>query len=614
MNNEELMMNNEKYKCFEFDVGAGDFVSAQIDTNKFDAFAVGACIARPQENKNNAKGITLIALIITIIIMLILAGITLNLTLGEHGIFKTARDASDEYSKQEAKERLELVLLDMQAEKITNSAYNENEYLTKKIEENDMKVDGNTVTVGKWKFEIDRSVPQISGNGQVDEESKEIVRTGLIAWYDGIENTDGEHSYDTTTWKDLSGNNASGATINGATWTKDGLYFDGSNDWVNMNSILMPETDNFTIDMVFSIFVNKNSGGNYILAQNNEYSTSRTGIGTYNNEIGVWGESCTDASQITVYKAKMTEKINVVFARNKDIFEIWVNGKKEKEYIKQEATIAQVNTVLGRWGLNNELYFNGTIHSIKAYDKALDNQEIMQNYKVNNNKFNIEEKIGNEEIVTQGLIAWYDGIENTDGEHDYDTTTWKDISGNNVQGATINGATWTPNGLLFDGNDWVNMNSILMPETNNFTIDIIATISQYGGSSGNYILAQNNSSGNSSARTGIGMYNTEFGIFGASCTDGSPIKIFIPKLAEKINIMIRKNEDRIEVWINEKKEKEYIKQGATISQVNTVLGRWGLYNGYYFNGIIHSVKSYDRALNSNEITQNYNANKLRFNI
>ena len=38
-------------------VGAGDFVSAQIDTNKFDAFAVGAesISAQHDTNKSNAN-------------------------------------------------------------------------------------------------------------------------------------------------------------------------------------------------------------------------------------------------------------------------------------------------------------------------------------------------------------------------------------------------------------------------------------------------------------------------------------------------------------------------------------------------------------------------------
>ncbi len=50
------------------------------------------------------KGITLIALVITIIILLILAGITINLTLAPDGIIKRAQDAGDEYKESQDRE------------------------------------------------------------------------------------------------------------------------------------------------------------------------------------------------------------------------------------------------------------------------------------------------------------------------------------------------------------------------------------------------------------------------------------------------------------------------------------------------------------------------------
>lgn len=44
------------------------------------------------------NGITLIALVITIIVLLILAGITISLTLGEHGIINMAEKAGKNYT------------------------------------------------------------------------------------------------------------------------------------------------------------------------------------------------------------------------------------------------------------------------------------------------------------------------------------------------------------------------------------------------------------------------------------------------------------------------------------------------------------------------------------
>ncbi len=52
----------------------------------------------------NAKGITLIALVITIIILLILAGITLNILLGEGGIIQQTEQAEEQTDKASLKE------------------------------------------------------------------------------------------------------------------------------------------------------------------------------------------------------------------------------------------------------------------------------------------------------------------------------------------------------------------------------------------------------------------------------------------------------------------------------------------------------------------------------
>ncbi len=71
------------------------------------------------KNKNMKKqrGITLIALVITIIVLLILAGVTLNLVIGENGIIRTAEQAGKNYMNAQDKELAEL-------EKFANSLNN----------------------------------------------------------------------------------------------------------------------------------------------------------------------------------------------------------------------------------------------------------------------------------------------------------------------------------------------------------------------------------------------------------------------------------------------------------------------------------------------------------
>ena len=54
----------------------------------------------------NEKAITLIALVVTIIVLIILASISINLVLGENGIITKAKDTRDETGIASQKEQL----------------------------------------------------------------------------------------------------------------------------------------------------------------------------------------------------------------------------------------------------------------------------------------------------------------------------------------------------------------------------------------------------------------------------------------------------------------------------------------------------------------------------
>ncbi len=66
-----------------------------------------------KENFKGKKGITLIALVITIIVLLILAGVTIATLTGENGILSNATRAKDETDEASAREKLALLLMDI---------------------------------------------------------------------------------------------------------------------------------------------------------------------------------------------------------------------------------------------------------------------------------------------------------------------------------------------------------------------------------------------------------------------------------------------------------------------------------------------------------------------
>lgn len=108
---------------------------------------------RRNKMKKNVKGITLIALVITIIIMLILAGVSLNVMFGENGLITRAKGAGLDWKKEEFREQ---VIADLGS--ALGSCYEEGNYeptledVAEKMEEMGYTVTDNengTITVEK---------------------------------------------------------------------------------------------------------------------------------------------------------------------------------------------------------------------------------------------------------------------------------------------------------------------------------------------------------------------------------------------------------------------------------------------------------------------------------
>ncbi len=75
----------------------------------------------------NQKGITLIALVITIIVLLILAGVSIAMLTGQNGILTQANSAKSDTSRAEAIEKINLALNAVKSEvykqQVTSSSY-----------------------------------------------------------------------------------------------------------------------------------------------------------------------------------------------------------------------------------------------------------------------------------------------------------------------------------------------------------------------------------------------------------------------------------------------------------------------------------------------------------
>ena len=121
---------------------------------------------------NSNNGITLISLVITIIILLILAGVTLSLTLGDNGIINQAQNAKEAQEIAAIKEDIQLAILDKEIEK-GGEGLTEEELEEILKDYGEIQEDGNTIKTDEgYEIDIDEIYKPGAGGGDAatDEE------------------------------------------------------------------------------------------------------------------------------------------------------------------------------------------------------------------------------------------------------------------------------------------------------------------------------------------------------------------------------------------------------------------------------------------------------------
>jgi len=155
------------------------------------------------EKLNHEKGITLIALVVTIVVLLILAGITINFVLAEGGIFQRANDAKEAQEKAVYQDKIDILKVNYELGKAINEDITIDDFfqdlLDEKIIDNidtGIKTNDNInytiITPEGYEFNIKidgESKYPVLANGRFDSgkgvNSPKLERTGLIPIYYG---------------------------------------------------------------------------------------------------------------------------------------------------------------------------------------------------------------------------------------------------------------------------------------------------------------------------------------------------------------------------------------------------------------------------------------------
>lgn len=593
------------------------------------------------------KGITLIALVITIIILLVLAGISIQVIINNN-LIQNATTATAMYNKEQAKEKLIQTLNSLAISKYSDKNYNEQEYIDNQIKKDGMSVDNDDiVTVNKYKFKIDREKLEIiedAGKEELSDFEKlqaSYVQDGLVCWYDGIYNTVSGHDKNSTVWQDLTGNNNNGTLKNinntdDSGWTSNSLILDGIDDWVQMTQIPASE-DGITVEIVAKVLdVSEGSQENYIC----NYESGGIGILKDSNKIqGVihTGKYINIYDQKNVKISQIYSMSTGIDSKNKTIY-FSTNSNIQKEDFNGQYSEPQNNTVfvIGTNPSGNESILDSSeamanieVYSIRIYNRSLTADEISKNYEEDKRRFQIEDIKDNPSAselgyVSNGLMCLYDGEYNSEFGKSKKTKSWYDLSKNN-NNATLKNfdfnktSGWTGNSLLLDGkNDWVSMQKIY---NNNMTVEIALKILNEKDGKKLYVI-DNYESG------GIGIEkNTSGYMLGAVNVDDSyytalsnnkindNTKYSLTLQYDGSNILYRENDLKYNTYA-EGRIKEPINSTRFALGVNASGENYdNMESSEAFNNFeVYSVRIYNRALTDEEISQNYNVDKERFGI
>ena len=271
------------------------------------------------------KGITLIALVVTIVVLLILAGVSINLLLGENGIITKATGARDSYSKSAVKEKVSFLLNEYTIDKATGENADLAKFLRKNLQVGVAeKEDGSysfilgdwqvvtserkIISIEKFKLDINKTYSSVT-----DMKNDTSLSAGKIVKTDGYYNNDlsGGAYYDIVSTTSLSVDNATCIQLD------NGMYAELHviNDTVSVNQF--GAYGDGVHDDADAIQLTLNSGYKNISFENKKYNINNF-ITIGNSNVYIFGNNAT-----------LVMQDGFEFSKDFD-WAIFIGGTKEK--------------------------------------------------------------------------------------------------------------------------------------------------------------------------------------------------------------------------------------------------------------------------------------------
>ena len=440
-----------------------------------------------------------------------------------------------------------------------------------------------------------------------------IVTSGLVlnldaGWYNSYSGT--------TTWFDRSGSGNNGTLVNGPTFnssSQGAIVFDGTDDYVNCGNL--STLNNITVQMFVNVTSNTGNYRAFAAAKgaSQDYDSgfnidmligSSTSFSNCNIEGGFLRiPGGTNFMQSSV---PFGTWCNICFTVSPTYIQFYLNGVPQYGTARlnnASSTIGMNSLSIGRRPIVDSAvnsYINAKISNTQIYNRALSAQEVLQNYNAQKSRFGIYD------IVQSGLTHSYDSANYL--SYPRSGTTWFDMTSTGNNGTFVNGPTFntgaTPS-IQFDGaDDYINATNTKfigsVPSTFEFWMNpSVVTNSSVGECFLQIGTASTNAMRLYFFRNGkfaVAYYSNDY-TFNYTVTANTVYHAVFTENGSGV----------VQLYVN-----GVLKSTGQLTTPNTQGSTYwiGQYSGSYrYNGKLFSHRAYNRVLSSQEIVQNFEAQR-----
>jgi len=280
-----------------------------------------------------------------------------------------------------------------------------------------------------------------------------IVTSGLTLNLDAAWTN--SYATGTTTWNDLSGSGNTFTLLNGVAFNSSdygSLTFDGTDDYTKTTASFMNGATQGTFEFWFQTS-SVSGGGSYYFHRNcliGKASGPDNGLGFNTTSNRLRFRLGADSNLDSTIELSTNIIYHVVGTWDSGGSKLYINGvlNNSNNTANLSWYTSSLETIIGRVYVGSAgASFTGKIYSARAYNRALSQSEILQNYHVTKQRFGFNNIVGTNLVLNL----------NSQNNISYPTsgTSWYDLTGNNNTGVLTNGPTFdsTTRSVVFDGVD-----------------------------------------------------------------------------------------------------------------------------------------------------------------